>query len=55
MDKSKSFSNILDPLAFVGVKKEDFKNQYRGKLPYDLDEVWEWIKANRNPKNKKKE
>lgn len=51
--KEEGFAKILNPLAFVGVNKTDFKKQYKGKLPFDLDEAWDWIVENRKPSKKK--
>ncbi len=54
MSLESKYGKILNAKAFVGVNKEDFKKQYRGKLPFDLDAAWDWIKANRGSKPKSK-
>ena len=54
MNKEEDYSKMLNPLAFVGINKEEFKKQYKGKLPFDLDSVWKWIVKNR-PKAKTKD
>ena len=41
------YGKVLNPAAFVGVTKDDFKTQFKGKLPFDLDGAWSWIKDNR--------
>lgn len=50
--KHDKFAKVLNPIAFVGVNKEDFKKQFKGKLPFDLNDAWSWIVKNR-PKAKK--
>ena len=50
--KEEGFAKILNPLAFTGVNKTDFKKQYKGKLPFDLDEAWDWIVENRKSSKK---
>jgi hypothetical protein len=37
----------LNPAAFTGVTKSEFKKRYADKLGNDLDKAWEFIKANR--------
>ena len=41
------YGKILNPKAFVGVTKDEFIKQHKGKLPFDLNGAWEWIKDNR--------
>ena len=53
MTKEEQYAKLLNPLAFVGVNKDEFKKQYKGKLPFDLDSVWKWIVKTR-PKTKVK-
>ena len=55
MSLESKYERILNPKAFIGVNKEDFKKQYRGKLPFDLNAAWDWIKANRVSKPKTKD
>lgn len=55
MSKEEKYSKILNPKAFVGVKKDEFKKQYKGKLPFDLDAAWDWICKNRGSKPKVKD
>ena len=52
--QEEAFARVLNPIAFEGVLKEDFKAQYKGKLPFDLNDAWNWILKNR-PKTIKKE
>jgi len=54
MSKEDKYSEMFNPLAFVGVSKTEFKDQYKGKSPFDLDSVWHWISKNRPQKSKKK-
>ena len=54
MSKEDKYSEMFNPLAFVGVSKTEFKDQYKGKSPFDLDSVWHWISKNRSQKSKKK-
>ncbi len=50
MDLEAKYKVLFNPSAFVGVKKEDFKKQYKGKIPFDLDTIWKWIVKNRGSK-----
>jgi len=50
--QEEKYAEMLNPIAFVGVNKEDFKKQYKGKLPFELNAAWSWIVKNR-PKAKK--
>lgn len=43
----------FDPKGFVGVKKEDFVEQWGGRLQSDISEVWSLIVKHR-PKATKK-
>ena len=52
MTKEEKFAQIINPKAFVGVKKDEFKRQFKGKLRFDLNEVWDWIVKNRGSKPK---
>lgn len=56
MSLEDKYKDVFNPLAFVGVTKSEFKDQYKGKIPFDLDSVWNWITKNRpsKPKNKYK-
>ncbi len=55
MSKEDKYKNVFNPLAFVDVTKSEFKEMYKGKIPFDLDSVWAWIsKENRGLKRKKK-
>jgi hypothetical protein len=54
MSLDTEYKKILNPKAFVNVNKTDFKEQYKGKIPFDLEDVWEWIKSNRGSKTKSK-
>lgn len=47
------YSAVFNPAAFIGVKKEDFKKQYKGKIPFDLNYAWDWIVKNRGSNSKK--
>lgn len=40
----------IDPKGFVGVKKDEFKKMFAGKMKADIDEVWDLVSKNR-PKN----
>jgi hypothetical protein len=52
MNKEDKYKKVFNPSAFVGVRKSEFKEQYKGKVPFDLNEVWDWISKNRPSKPK---
>jgi hypothetical protein len=41
------YAKVLNPKAFVDVKKAEFKEQFKGRLPFDLNLAWVWITKNR--------
>jgi hypothetical protein len=41
------FAKLINPKAWKDSNKTEFKKQYKGKLPYDLETVWKWIDKNR--------
>lgn len=45
----KKFRKVLNPNSseFSDINKSDFKSQFKGKLPFDLDQAWDWIVLNR--------
>lgn len=45
--KDALFAKSFNPKAFVGVKKDDFRKMYAGKVAHDLNDVWDWILENR--------
>jgi len=45
--QEQQFAKILNPKAFKDMSKTEFKKQYKGKLPHDLDTVYAWIVRNR--------
>lgn len=49
-----SFDNgSIDPKGFVGVKKDEFKKQFAGKIKgASIDQVWHEVQK-RRPKTKK--
>ncbi len=51
-NQEEKYSKMLNPLAFIGVKKDEFKKQYKGKVPFDLNDAWDWIVKNRGSKQK---
>ena len=55
MSLEAKYAEMFNPKAFIDVNKTDFKEQYKGKIPFDLDSVWEWIKANRGSKPRKRD
>ncbi len=46
------FRAVLNPAGFVDMKKSEFKEEYKGKLPFDLDQAWDWIQKNKPKKSK---
>ena len=50
--KEAEYAKVFNPKAFIGVKKEEFKKQYKGKITFDIDAVWKWITDNRGSKPK---
>lgn len=56
-DKYKEYAKVVNPIAFIGVKKDEFKKAYKGVLKFDLDDVWSYIVKHRpkQPKNDKAE
>lgn len=44
------FRKVLNPAAFVDMKKAEFKEQFAGKLPFDLNQAWDWIQKNKPKK-----
>ncbi len=50
MSLDEKYIKVLNPKAFIDVSKEDFKAEYRGKLAFDLNDAWNWIKSNRGSK-----
>lgn len=45
----KKFRKVLNPDSseFADINKSDFKDQFKGKLPFDLNQAWDWIVLNR--------
>jgi len=52
MSLEEKYIKVFNPKAFLDVRKEDFISHYKGKLPFDLNGAWNWIKANRGSKPK---
>lgn len=48
----KSKKTSLNPLAFVGVTKSEFKKRYAELLGDDLEAAWEYVRNNRPKKIK---
>jgi len=41
------YEKVLNPSSFKDYKKTQFKEEFKGKLPFDLNGAWEWIVKNR--------
>jgi cysteine synthase len=41
------YAKVLNPKAFIDSTKEEFMKQMEGKLPFDRELAWNWVKANR--------
>ncbi len=41
------YGAVINPKSYVDHKKEDFMDETKGKLPFDREKAWEWVKANR--------
>jgi len=41
------YSKRINPKAYADKTKEDFMKEMEGKLPFDRDQAWLWVKANR--------
>ena len=41
------YEKVLNPKFFKDYKKTQFKDEFKGKLPFDLNNAWEWILKNR--------
>ena len=43
------FKKVLNPESteFVDMNKTEFKEKFKGKLPFDLNQAWDWIVANK--------
>ncbi len=43
------FRKSINPLspAFEEMTKDKFKDEFKGKLPFDLDQAWQWIVSKR--------
>ena len=41
----KRFSKVINPKSptFKEMKKSEFKEQFKGKLPFDLNQAWDFI------------
>jgi hypothetical protein len=44
------FEKYLNPKAFVNVTKAEFMETYKGKLPFDVSQAWNWIVKNKPKK-----
>ena len=42
----------LNPLAFVGVTKSEFKSQFADKLGGEFENAWKFVRENRPRKSK---
>ena len=43
LQKEARFAEVFNPAGFVDVKKEQFIKDHKGKVPFDLNEAWNWI------------
>ena len=41
------YAKVISPKNFKEWNKTDFKKEFKGKLPFDLNKAWDWIVANR--------
>ena len=43
------FKKVLNPKSteFVDMNKTEFKEKFKGKLPFDLNQAWDWVVANK--------
>jgi len=41
------YAKRINPKAYADKTKEDFMKEMEGKLPFDRDQAWNWVKANR--------